>query len=73
MSGDKRRRAKMLLKHYFKMLADRTGMRMDGDNWAELDDLVDLIMDGSIEQALNQHYLEGQQRAATLQRTDDGG
>ena len=45
-----RERAKTLLKHYFDLLARKVGLSVDSDVFAELDDLVDSLIDAAKEE-----------------------
>lgn len=68
---DGRSTAKKLLVHYFKLLADKSGVRLDGDCISEIEDIVDCICESAATQALNQHYLEEQQRQALERQAED--
>lgn len=46
----KRKRAKLLMQSYIHMLMLRAGMYWDDDNVAEIDELVDCIIDAAIEE-----------------------
>ena len=48
---DKAPRAKHLLVHYFRLIAQRADIRWDGDNDAEIEDVVDLIIEAAAERA----------------------
>jgi hypothetical protein len=43
-------RAKRLLTHYFSELFNVTGLKWDSDNRAELNDLVDCLIDAACDQ-----------------------
>lgn len=47
--SDKRQRAKRLLKHYLKNLVEAHGHHWNSDNDAEVDEIVDCIIDGAVE------------------------
>lgn len=53
-----REQAKVLMKHYFGLLAEKAGLRVDSDNEAELDDLVDCLIDAAKEE-LEKEQKEG--------------
>lgn len=40
-------RAKRLLRHYFQMIAERAGVRLDSDCLFEIDDIVNCIMNAA--------------------------
>lgn len=51
-----RLRAKQLLRHYLRMLAQASGVRWDDENNIEVDDLVDAMIDAAkIELAREMH------------------
>lgn len=39
-------KAKQLLVHYFRLLFEKNGMRMDSDNIAEIEEIIELIWEG---------------------------
>jgi hypothetical protein len=49
-----RQRAKRLIKQYFHLLAKESGVYWDSDNDSELDELVDCLIDASIEEMQSQ-------------------
>lgn len=42
----RRERAERLLRHYLKLAWEKAGLRWDGDNDAEVRELVELLMEG---------------------------
>lgn len=46
-----RYRAKRLLNHYLRQNAQATGTHWDSDNDAEVDEIVDCIIDAAVEEA----------------------
>ena len=51
MSSDHRIEAKKLLLNYFKAVAEKAGMKWDPDYTAEVEDIVDHIVDAAVEEA----------------------
>lgn len=47
---NKRQDAKRNLVWYFQLMFEQTGTRFDGDNRAEIEDIVDLIIDAAKEE-----------------------
>jgi len=47
-------RAKRLLKHYISLLAENTGVRIDSDCRAEIDEIVDNIVEAAVEIAVKE-------------------
>jgi hypothetical protein len=45
----KRDEAVKLLQHYFRLVADHAGVRLDWDNLGEIESIVDLIIDAARE------------------------
>ena len=52
--SDHRQRAKDLLVHYFETIAKRAGMKWDRDYTAEIECVVDDIIDAAVEAARNE-------------------
>ena len=49
----KRAQARRLMQHYFKLVAERAGVKWDHDNVAEIGDLVDLLIDAAKEEMMD--------------------
>lgn len=47
MYHDRRKTAIEYLQHYFRLLAEQSGVQWDGDNDAELEKLVDMLTETS--------------------------
>jgi hypothetical protein len=47
MVNEQKQRAKQLLVHYFRVVYERNGWRFDADYAAELEDIVDAIVDAA--------------------------
>jgi hypothetical protein len=50
---DKKNEAKKLLKHYFRLAVKAAGGKWDYDNDAEIDTLVDYLIDAAVRDALS--------------------
>ena len=50
MSNYNTDRAKDLLRHYFRLMALAAGVRWDGDNDSELEDIVDCLIAAAVEE-----------------------
>ena len=48
--GDKRAEAKRYMTHYFRKMAEASGMHWDSDNETEIENLVDLMVDAAKEE-----------------------
>jgi hypothetical protein len=46
---EERTRAKRLLVHYFRLLSEKAGLQFDGDNVAEIEEIVDRIVEAARE------------------------
>lgn len=45
--NDKRQVARRLAQHYFRLIAEKAGVKWDSDNVAEIGDLVDCLIDAA--------------------------
>ena len=48
-SDQKRAEAKRLLAHYLRTVWERAGLKWDADNQAEVEDIVDLLIEAATE------------------------
>jgi hypothetical protein len=48
---DKAAKAKELLRHYFRLIAQRAEIHWDSDNDAEVEDIVDFIIGAAVERS----------------------
>lgn len=51
---DKKEAAKMRIRYYFRLIAKESGINWDWDNDAEVESIVDLIIEAAVEAAVNE-------------------
>lgn len=59
-----RERAKELAQHYFQLFADELGLPWDSDNHAEIEEMIDSIIDAAIEVMMARQHKAQEEEAA---------